>query len=601
MSSSGHTANSALYFPLRLLALQYELSCCASAAWNGVVMARLQPERPQAMTTALDRPQLQLASHFYTVTFPHAVHLPPHAARSLHTVMENLPDEVITMIIALLPARHVKRFALTCRLFAAWAELLDVVNADTVGDCSGPQLLVHGSKLSDLFQRRTIRSLVLAQSRQCQTNRHRGLSMDNTACRLFRDRPALQHLQLLALEYLPVNSHPAGLVLGVITVLNAGVLPQLRSLTLAGIVPSRNVPQLLDGAAKCPRLHYLDLKDLETDAETYSSHAAPHAAPHEHEPFAQPLLQRSLKLLDLSLHGLVPKLPGKIRSGLLDSLHNYRAMQVLDVSGALRRPTRFCAAVVKLPELRELYMASTALFTLPDETLATFWTGLAALGGERIDRMGDYHGPRGLQLLDVTGYNSCKSAPFFERRQRQMLQASAGMLSNPNRILLHCPIPVPLSHTRRPCCAQTLAPLCNLEILAPGPTGRLAPRPAGATTADFEELGPGALSSKCSGRRARASLAFATRVSLCRFIAFAASNLPDRSRVRWVRQQIFGFQFVPNRSLERLRICAGVEFEWLLFASTWFCGLSAVPKPEFDDELDSESEQGEEPSAAPGW
>ena len=601
MSSSGHPANSALYFPLRLLALQYELSCCASAAWNGVVMARLQPERPQAMTTALDRPQLQLASHFYTVTFPHAVHLRRIAAKSLHTVMENLPDEVITMIIALLPARHVKRFALTCRLFAAWAELLDVVNADTVGDCSGPQLLVHGSKLSDLFQRRTIRSLVLAQSRQCQTNRHRGLSMDNTACRLLRHRPALQHLQLLALEYLPANSHPAGLVLGVITVLNAGVLPQLRSLTLAGIVPSRNVPQLLDGAAKCPRLHYLDLKDLETDAETDSSHAAPHAAPHEHEPFAQPLLQRSLKLLDLSLHGLVPKLPGKIRSGLLDSLHNYRAMQVLDVSGALRRPTRFCAAVVKLPELRELYMASTALFTLPDETLATFWTGLAALGGERIDRMGDYHGPRGLQLLDVTGYNSCKSAPFFERRQRQMLQASAGMLSNPNRILLHCPIPVPLSHTRRPCCAQTLAPLCNLEILAPGPTGRLAPRPAGATTADFEELGPGALSSKCSGRRARASLAFATRVSLCRFIAFAASNLPDRSRVRWVRQQIFGFQFVPNRSLERLRICAGVEFEWLLFASTWFCGLSAVPKPEFDDELDSESEQGEEPSAAPGW
>ena len=583
-----------------------------------MVMARLQPERPQAMTTALDRPQLQLAAHFYTVTFPHAAHLPPHAAKSLHTVMENLPDEVITMIIALLPARHVKRFALTCRLFAAWAELLDVVNADTVGDCSGPRLLVHGSKLSDLFQRRTIRSLVLAQSRQCQTNRDRGLSMDDTACRLLRHRPALQHLQLLALEYLPVNcgwdgGWAAGLVLGVITVLNAGVLPQLRSLTLAGIVPSRNVPQLLDGAAKCPRLHYLDLKDLETDTETYSSHAAPHAAPHEHEPFAQPLLQRSLKLLDLSLHGLVPKLPGKIRSGLLDSLHNYRAMQVLDVSRALRRPTRFCAAVVKLPELRELYMANTALFTLPDETLATFWTGLAALGGERIDRMGDYHGPRGLLLLDVTGYAGSMSTNIYERRQRQMLQASACMLSNPNRILLHCPVPVPLSHTRRPCCAQTLAPLCNLEIQAPGPTGRLAPRPAGATTADFEEPRPGALSSKCSGRHARALLAFATRVSLCRFIAFAASNLPDRSRVRWVRQQIFGVHqqpgSEPQRSLalpgslelQRLRICAGVEFEWLLFASTWFCGLSAVPKPESDDELDSESEQEDEPSAAPGW
>ena len=55
--------------------------------------------------------------------------------------------------------------------------------------------------------------------------------------------------------------------------------------------------------------------------------------------------------------------------------------QVLDVSGALRRPTRFCAAVVQLRELRELYMAGTALFTLPDATLASFWTGLAALGG----------------------------------------------------------------------------------------------------------------------------------------------------------------------------------------------------------------------------
>ena len=97
--------------------------------------------------------------------------------------------------------------------------------------------------------------------------------------------------------------------------------------------------------------------------------------------------------------------------------------QVLDVSGALRRPTRFCAAVVQLRELRELYMAGTGLFTLPDATLASFWTGLAALGGERIDHTGDYHGPRGLQLLDVGGFDGCKSPDIYEHRQRQMLQA----------------------------------------------------------------------------------------------------------------------------------------------------------------------------------
>ena len=393
-----------------------------------VVMARLQPERPHAMTTALDRPRLQLTSRYdhvplqsHMITYDHYI----HAAKSLHTVMENLPDEVITMIIALLPARHVKRFALTCRLFAAWAVLLDVVNADTVGDCNGVRLLVHGSKLSDLFQRRTVRSLVLAQSWQLQDNGKRGLSFSDTFS-LLRHRPALQHLQLLALEYLPRWATSTGLVLEVVSALNAGVLPQLRSLTLAGIVPSGNVPQLLDGAAKCPLLYYLDLKDLEIDTVTYFSQAATHAAPHGHEPFAQTVLQRSLKLLDLSLRrgtsSPVTRFPGKIRSGLLDSLHNYRAMQVLDVSGALRRPTRFCAAVVKLPELRELYMKDTALFTLPDETLAAFWTGLAALGGEHIDRMGDYHGPRGLQLLDVDGLNIMKQGTY-ERRQRQMLQA----------------------------------------------------------------------------------------------------------------------------------------------------------------------------------
>ena len=102
--------------------------------------------------------------------------------------------------------------------------------------------------------------------------------------------------------------------------------------------------------------------------------------------------------------------------------------QVLDVSGALRRPTRFCAAVVKLRELRELYMADTALFTLPDETLASFWTGLAALGGERIDHMGSYHGPRGLQLLDVGGAEvhgsfTVDGSFTYKHRQRQMLQA----------------------------------------------------------------------------------------------------------------------------------------------------------------------------------
>ena len=101
----------------------------------------------------------------------------------------------------------------------------------------------------------------------------------------------------------------------------------------------------------------------------------------------------------------------------------YARAQVLDVSGALRRPTRFCAAVVQLRELRELYMADTALFTLPDETLASFWAGLAALGGERIDHMGAYRGPRGLQLLDVGGYSVFKSPDIYEHRQRQMLQA----------------------------------------------------------------------------------------------------------------------------------------------------------------------------------
>ena len=242
-------------------------------------MARLQPQRPHAITSTLERPQLQL--QIYVGDQILCKTRSPHTARSLHAVMEDLPDEVVTMIAAHLPARDVKWFALACRLFAAWAELLDVVNADTVGDCSG-LLRVHCSRLSDLFQRRTIRSLVLAQSQQSQWLLEHGIQLDDTAWRLFCHRPALQHLQLLALEYLMSTHDTRRLVLGVANVLSAGGLPQLRSLTLAGIVPSDNVPRLLDGAARCPLLSYLDLKDLEPP----SARAAPDAAPHEHAPFA---------------------------------------------------------------------------------------------------------------------------------------------------------------------------------------------------------------------------------------------------------------------------------------------------------------------------
>ena len=306
--------------------------------------------------------------------------------------------------------------------------------------------------------------------------------------------------------------------------------------------------------------------------------------------------------------------------------------QVLDVSGALRRPTRFCAAVVQLRELRELYMAGTALFTLPDATLASFWTGLAALGGERIDHTGDYHGPRGLQLLDVGGFDGCKSPDIYEHRQRQMLQAcnpdaspspSPGPDPDPKglpargRVRLRCPAPVPLSHACRPRCvrAQTLAPLCRLEILAPRPTGRLAPRPAGATAADFKD---GGAPDRSSGPRAKAWQAFADRVALCRFIALAASNLPDRKRVRWVRQEIFGEQLPTDEradgqmlqaAVARLRNCYRKravyeleQYEFLTFAGTWFRGLSRLPPSlptssddddESDDELDSEPADSE--------
>lgn len=420
-------------------------------------MARLQPQRPHGPTAALDRPQLQLASDF-------SFKLPPRAVKSLHTALENLPDEVVTMIIALLPAGHVKRFALTCRLFAAWADLIDVVNADMVGDDSDSQLCVRGHKLRDLFQRRTIRSLVLAQSRQFQDHRTsrapQKLTTEDTA-ELFKHRPALQHLQLLALEYLELNPHTTDLVLELANALGAAALPQLRSLTLAGIVPSIEVPRLLDGAAKCPLLYYLDFKDLKDRAcpAFRPSMLAPPSKPYQYsQPFAQPSLQRSLKLLDLSQNvdwagAPLPErmLPARIRSGLLDSLHNYRAIQVLDVSGAISCPAHFkiCSAVIQLPELRELYMRHTDLFGQPDETLANFWAGLAALGGERIDRMGDYHGPRGLQLLDIGGLvrnlspRNTNRYDDTRRRQRQMLQACL-QASNP------APLSVPRSHSWSP-------------------------------------------------------------------------------------------------------------------------------------------------------
>jgi len=168
---------------------------------------------------------------------------------------------------------------------------------------------------------------------------------------------------------------------------------------------------------------------------------------------------------------------------------------------------------------------------------------------------------------------------------------------------------VPLSHARRPRCvrAQTLAPLCRLEIIAPRPAGRLAPRPAGATAADFKD---GGAPDRSSRPRAEAWQAFAARVALCRFIAFAASNLPDRKRLRWARQEIFGEQLrTDERAGEqmlqaaeaRLRNRAFYELEqdeWLTYAGTWFRGLSRLPPSlpttssddddESDDELDSE-------------
>ena len=150
---------------------------------------------------------------------------------------------------------------------------------------------------------------------------------------------------------------------------------------------------------------------------------------------------------------------------------------------------------------------------------------------------------------------------------------------------LRCPAPVRLSHAHRPrcVCAQTLAPLCNLEILAPMPTGRLAPRPAGATAADFED---GGAPDRSSRPRAEAWQAFAARVALCRFIACAASNLPDRTRFRWARQEIFDERL---RTDEPLLQAAD---EWLTHAGTWFRGLSRLPPSPTtssdDDELDDE-------------
>jgi hypothetical protein len=42
-------------------------------------------------------------------------------------------------------------------------------------------------------------------------------------------------------------------------------------------------------------------------------------------------------------------------------------------------------------------------------------------------------------------------------------------------------------------------------------------------------------------------------------------------------------------AVERLRIGAGVRFEWLLFADAWFCGLSnpTATSSDSDDDLES--------------
>jgi|TARA_B110001469_G_C9488776_1_gene244678 hypothetical protein len=42
-------------------------------------------------------------------------------------------------------------------------------------------------------------------------------------------------------------------------------------------------------------------------------------------------------------------------------------------------------------------------------------------------------------------------------------------------------------------------------------------------------------------------------------------------------------------AVERLRIGAGVRFEWLLFADAWFCGLSnpTTTSSDSDDDLES--------------
>ena len=106
--------------------------------------------------------------------------------------------------------------------------------------------------------------------------------------------------------------------------------------------------------------------------------------------------------------------------------------------------------------------------------------------------------------------------------------------------------------------------------------------PAGATSADFEETAP--------ERSAKAWQAFSARVLLCRFLAYAASHLPDSNRGRWAGQEVFDEQL---QTVERLQNRCGLQYEWLNYARAWFRDLPQLRTPASDDgesAVDSESE-----------
>jgi len=230
----------------------------------------------------------------------------PAALPTTGTALDDMPEEVVRLLMGDLSAADVAQLALTCGLLAAWARLHDVLNFDSFDrSCS---LHVSGSRLCDRFERGPpVASLVLAWPRQppdgglwvhgCWHAFLLGPRGDAPAAWHLRyrtprsqvvfGRPSIQgvgshsyptglsRLQLLSLENPPStcsrwvdgSSKAELFVHHLMIALHDLQLPSLRSLTLTRC-GSLSLPLLLQLLGRCcPSLRYLECRDsMETSA-----------------------------------------------------------------------------------------------------------------------------------------------------------------------------------------------------------------------------------------------------------------------------------------------------------------------------------------------